>query len=397
MKKITGIVLFVAVIAVVQITNAQSRRIPPNSGTGKTNQRATTPTPTPTPSSTAAQTPEPTTDIPDGIEEVSGVESIETRLVTLPIRVIDRKGRFVGGVGKESFKVFEDNVEQEIAHFSNEAEPFTVALVLDMSYSAKFKLTDIQSAAIAFIDQLKPNDRVMVISFAEEVFVNCEPTSDRREIHRAIRSTQIAPGTSLYEAVNLTMNDRLRAIEGRKAIVMFTDGVDTTSRTSHDLENLRDAMELDALIYPIRYDTFEDVQAMKNRPVISMPDSRPKGTPPISPNGTQIPTSIPTGPMIGTPSDKGTTVEEYRRGEEYLDQLANRTGGRLYVADTIGNMNAAYSKIASELREFYSIGYYPTGDPEPGKSVRVKVRVDRPDVAVKARTGYTMGRRKAAK
>ena len=102
MKKFTGIVLFVAIIAVVQITNAQSRRIPPNSGTGKTNQRATTPTPTPTPSSTAGQTPEPTTDIPDGIEEVSGVESIETRLVTLPIRVIDRKGRFVGGVGKES-------------------------------------------------------------------------------------------------------------------------------------------------------------------------------------------------------------------------------------------------------------------------------------------------------
>lgn len=384
-----AVVAILFILGVAELGTAQSRRVPLGSGTVKSNRREPTPTPTPIPAVI-------TTEQVTAEEDPGDVVSVETRLVTLPVRVLDRKGRFVGGLEKGNFKVLEDNVEQEIAHFSNEAEAFTVALVLDMSYSAKFKLDDIQRAAIAFIDQLRPNDRVMVISFDEEVHMLCEPTSDRREIYRAIRSTQIATGTSLYEAVDLTMNDRMRSIEGRKAIVLFTDGVDTTSRTSHDLENLRDAMELDSLIYPIRYDTFDDVQAMKNRPQIRMPDNKPKGTPPINSGGIQIPTSLP-GPVVGTPGDRGTTPEEYARGAEYLDQLAARTGGRLYVADTIGNMNAAYSRIASELREFYSIGYYPADDLTPGKSVKLKVRVDRPDVAVKARNGYVIKRTRQTK
>src|SRR5678816_3076504 len=98
----------------------------------------------------------------------------------------------------------------------------------------------------------------------------CEATSDRGRIYRAIRSTKIATGTSLYDAVKLTMNDRMRTIKGRKAIVLFTDGVDTTSRRSNDYENLRDALELDALIYPIRYDTYADVQSMKNKTIIDL-------------------------------------------------------------------------------------------------------------------------------
>src|SRR6185295_1363973 len=114
-----------------------------------------------------------------------------------------------------------------------------------------FKIGEIQSAAIAFIDQLRPQDKVMVVSFDEEVHMLCEATSDRKEIYRAIRSTKIATGTSLYEAVDLVMNHRLRSIEGRKAIILFTDGVDTTSRRANDFGNIDDARELDALIYPI--------------------------------------------------------------------------------------------------------------------------------------------------
>src|SRR6185503_10819443 len=122
--------------------------------------------------------------------------------------------------------------------------------------------------AISFIDQLGPKDKVMVVSFDQNVHMLCEPTNDRAQIYRAIKSTRIATGTSLYEAVDLVMNERLKRIKGRKAIILFTDGVDTTSTRSNDLENLDDAMELDALVYPIRYDTYQDVQAMKDKPVI---------------------------------------------------------------------------------------------------------------------------------
>jgi VWFA-related protein len=292
--------------------------------------------------------------------------------------------------------VFEDNVEQEIAYFTNESQPFTVALVLDMSYSTTFKIGEIQTAAIAFIDQLRPDDRVMVISFDQDVHMLCEATSDRGTIYRAIRSTRVSTGTSLYEAVDLTMNDRLRAVKGRKAVVLFTDGVDTTSTRSNDLQNVRDALELDALIYTIRYDTFADVQSMKNKTIVDLPTSKPT-TPPAIPTSNPFPTSIPQGPVVRTASDKGTTREEYQFAEEYLNKLANLTGGSIYLATTFGNLNSAFGKIASELREFYSLGYYPTSEEVPGKTRRIKVKVDQTNVAVRARDSYVIPKKKKLK
>ncbi len=351
---------------------AQSGR-PETTSDGKKNQRSAQPTPTPlaTPSSAYPIA---------GSADDGEVIKVTTQLVSVPVRVMDRKGRFIGGLAKENFKVFENGQEQEIALFSNENEPFTVALVLDMSYSTKFKIAEIQSAAIAFIAQLRPQDQVMVVSFDADVHVLCEATSDRKAIYRAVKSTRIANGTSLYEAIDLVMNNRLRHIDGRKAIILFSDGVDTTSRRAHDLNNLHDALEMDSLIYAIKYDTFADVQNMKNSPIIQPP----KITIP-----TQGGSPFPSVPTVGTPSSQGTTVAEYERAAEYLEQLAVRTGGRRYDATTLGNLADAYSKIASELREFYSVGYYPNEDRMPGKSSNVKVKVDREGRVVRSREIFT--------
>jgi Ca-activated chloride channel family protein len=348
---------------------AQSRRVPPK-GSDKQNNRPTIPSATPTPSIPEIENDVDASDSGDVVE-------IDTRLVTIPVRILDRNNRFVGGLKQKSFKVFEDNVEQEIAYFTNESQPFTVALVLDMSYSTKFKIAEIQSAAISFITQLRPEDKVIVVSFDEIVHIHCEATSDRGTIYRAVRSTRVATGTSLYEAVAMTMNDRLRSIKGRKAMVLFTDGVDTTSTRSHNGANLRDAMELDALIYPIRYDTFADVQSMRNKTIIPLPGS-----------------TEPMPPVGATAGGKGTTAEEYRLAEEYLNQLALRTGGTMYLASTFGNLNQAFTKIASELREFYSLGYYPTSENVPGKTRRIKVKVNQSGVAVRARDSYVVPKKK---
>jgi VWFA-related protein len=401
---------------------AQSRRLPPSTSE-KPNQRVVNSEPKATP------TPTPETD--NQAEDTGEVISVDTKLVTIPVRVLDRRNRFIGGLKRDNFTVYEDNVPQELAYFSNEAQPFTVALVLDMSYSTTFKIDEIQNAAIAFIDQLRPEDRVMVISFDGEVHFLCDATSDRKTIYAAIRSTQIATGTSLYEAVDLTMNSRMRSIKGRRAIVLFTDGVDTTSRMSNDLDNLRDAMELDALIYPIRYDTYSDVQAMKNRAPISLPPGFP-----VPDQSTRVPTNTPVGlptslpfpfpgtgstrtttdprndprndprtgrpndpsplpptrPPVSSPGQRGTTAEEYAFAEEYLNQLALRTGGRVHVASTFTNLTAAFAKIASELREFYSLGYYPQEAPEPGRTRRIKVRVDQDNLVVRARDSFAIAK-----
>jgi VWFA-related protein len=383
-------------------TFAQSRRQGiPADAPAKINKRepraAETPKPESTPDNDKNTTnietiPEATKDVSETVDE-KDVIRVDTDLVTIPVKVSDRSGRFIAGLKKENFRIFEDGKEQEIAYFSNVEEPFTVALVLDMSYSATFKINEIQSAAIAFINQLHPNDKIMVVSFDEEVHVLSEPTGDRQRLASAIRSTQIASGTSLYEAVDLVINKRLKNISGRKAIVLFTDGVDTTSRRAHDLNNLNDAYELDALIYPIEYDTFSDVQAMKDKPVV-MGGSKTGVTVPHMPSSTNPPFPFPiptTG--VGTPGGQGTSPEDYRKAQEYLEQLATRTSGRVYQANTTANLTAAFTKIANELRQIYSLGFYPSEQKE-GKRRQLKVKTDQEKVSVQARDSYIVAKKK---
>jgi Ca-activated chloride channel homolog len=388
MKKIAIFFCLAFICLGFTIGLAQSRRITPTTvdTNKKTNRREPTPTETPTPlTENTAQT-QLNTDETAEVDD-KDIIKVDTEIVSIPVKVLDRSGRFIGGLTKENFKVFEDNVEQEIAYFSNEQQPFTVALVLDMSYSAKFKAEEIQTAALAFINQLRPNDKVMVVSFDEEVYVQCEPTNDRKVLQAAIKSTKISYGTSLYDAMDLVINQKFKKITGRKAIVLFSDGVDTSSHKAYDINNLSDALELDALIYPIQYDTFNEVQAMKNKPVIQQPK-----TPSPIPSKDKSPFPFPIGGVggVGSMDSKGTTVEEYQKADEYLNELANRTGGRLYKASTIANLSDAFSRIASELREYYSIGFYPKDGTEEGKKHKLKVRVDRQGVAVKARESYSI-------
>lgn len=157
MKKVT--VIFYLIFIGLSFSNvaAQSKRVPQDTSK-KANER---------PADTTSQV-----NI-DG-EEIGEVDEddivrIDTNIVSIPVKVINRKGTFVSGLTKEDFQVFEDKVEQEIALFSNEEQPFTVALVLDMSYSSNFKIKEIQFAAIEFIDQLRPKDRVMIVSFDGDV------------------------------------------------------------------------------------------------------------------------------------------------------------------------------------------------------------------------------------
>ena len=374
-----------------------SRAAPAPDKTQKTNQRPPQTAATPTAAPANSEDEPNTTNIErivtpavEGIADDGDVIKVETEIVSVPVKVSDRKGRFIGVLTKENFQIFEDGVPQEIEYFSNEQQPFTVALVLDMSYSTKFKIAEIQQAAMNFINQLRENDRVMVVSFDEQVYVHTQPTNDRQALQRAIRSTKIGYGTSLYEAVDLVINQKFRKINGRKAIVLFTDGVDTTSRRAHDLGNLSDALELDALVYPIQYDTFADVQAMKNKPVIVQ---QPIPSPIPTQNKSPFPFPLPTG-GVGTPSSQGTTPEDYRKAGEYLNGMADRTCGRLYQADSTANLALAFSNIAAELREYYSLGYYPKDAATAGKKHKIKVRVNQPQGAVvRARDSYVVGKK----
>ncbi len=329
------------------------------------------------------------------------VVRVNTSLVTIPVSVMDRAGKYVPSIRQAEFRIWEEGVEQEIAYFATVEKPFTVALVLDTSGSTKYRLPEIQDAAIAFVNQLRPEDRVLVVSFDDQVRVLSEATSDRARLRDAIRRVRPGEGTKLYDAVDFIINQRFNRIDGRKAILLFTDGVDTTSRRASYESNARDAEELDALIYPVQYDTYDSRAASQGGGIGGvyggggsrrrsggiagiLGDILSGGTISIGSGGG----GGRRGGGGGGTNCTGCTREEYERGNAYLNDLARLSGARLYRAETTRDIEGAFSLVAEELRRQYSLGYYPKQQGQSGQRRRIKVRVTRPDLAVQARDSY---------
>ena len=326
--------------------------------------------------------PAPQTDsAPTGPEEVDAgdIIRVSTTLVTIPVSVMDRDGRYIPNLQKEEFRIWEDGVEQEVAFFQSVDKPFSVVLMLDTSPSTAFRLEDIQDAAISFVNQLRRDDKVMVVSFNDDIKVLSEFTTDRNRLERAIQRAKTDDGTRLYDAVDMVINQQLSRVQGRKAIVLFTDGVDTTSRHANFESNVMDAQELDALIYPVQYDTSDDMNA-NNNPVGRSIDIWDQILGGIFGGGKRK--------SGGGGSHRGTAQNDYEFANRYLLELANSTGGREYHADSLQNMSSAFANVAEELRRQYSIGYYPKRPPQPGQRRQVRVRARQPNLAVRARDSY---------
>jgi VWFA-related protein len=320
----------------------------------------------------------------DDKEEVGegDVVRIDTNLVTVPVSVLDRDGRYISDIRREQFNVFENGAEQKIAYFEATEKPFTVALLLDTSGSTFFHLWEIKEAAINFAKQLRPQDRVLIVTFDRLVMLLTEATNDLNVVTEVVQRNAITGfSTRLYDAIDLVIKARLNKIAGRKAIVLFTDGVDTASYQATYQSSLREVEELDALIYPIQYDTtdFVDAQTRTNT-TIETTTIRSKN----------FPTRSSSRVTYGNPkaSGPGTSIGDYKLADQYLHQLATKTGGRLYEANDRTQLSAAFSKIAAELSHQYSLGYYPQITPQSGERREIRVRVDQPNVAVRARDGY---------
>ncbi|CAN5183758.1 hypothetical protein BH20ACI1_BH20ACI1_13760 [soil metagenome] len=295
---------------------------------------------------------------------------VETDLVIIPAQISQRSGKPVTDIKKEEFRIFENGKVQEIAYFSKEEQPFTVALVLDMSYSSVFKLQEIQNAALTFVNQLRENDKVMVVSFDEKAQVLCEPTSNRKVLKLAIEGAKIASGTSLYSALDLVLNKKFNSVDGRKAIVLLSDGVDTSSLNISADDVLKQIVETDVLVYPIQYNTWDDVQkSRKNSAQIFYDeDDRPYS--------------------VELPRKKGEREEDYKAADIFFKEISAQTGGRVFRVSSNTNLNQAFANIADELRKVYILGYYPSEERKVGVRYSIKVRVYRPNLFIRARNGY---------
>jgi len=372
---------------------------------------------------------------------------LEATLVTVPVIASDRDGRYIPDMRREDFTLHEDGVKQEIVFFGTVNEPFHVVLMLDTSASTQEKLGQIKRAATTFVEQLKPADRVKVISFDDEVRDLCEFTNDRAELGRAIDRTRPGQGTKLYDAVALALRE-LRRVQGRKAIVLFTDGADRTSDSARYEDNISAVEESGVIVYPIRYDTRAETEAMlrsqgglggiiKHPPVGTTPTTVPGGDrvpqlPPIGGPTTRDPRIPPVGsPPVGSPyprstpypggrspdnrlpdnrypqdsrfpdgrnsdpryprRDDGLSAEldaAYKLADRYLNELAAKSGGNLSRADTLYSLPAAFAQIAAELRTQYALGYYPSNAARDGGYRKIQVRTKRNSVVIRARPGY---------
>jgi VWFA-related protein len=354
--------------------NSQTDVVVINSDQTKTNPTLSEPALSGTPSGTNVS--KSAKDSPSSAEEIGpgDVVRIDTNLVSVPVSVLDRQGRFIPNLRRENFRVFEPT-----------EKPFTVALLLDTSGSTAFHLSDIKEAAITFAKQLRPQDRVLVVTFDERVVVLTEATNNLDVVTNVIeRYANTGSSTRLYDAIHLVINERLNEIKGRKAMVLFTDGVDTASFQATYQSTLRDAEELDALIYPIEYDTTDFLAAMQNPGRISIVTTTSSGWPFPRRSSSRV-IYGPSLPGIPIP---GTTPAEYRLADQYLRQLADKTGARFYKASDRQDLSDAFAKIAAELRYQYSLGYYPKTSLQEGERRLLKVRVDQPDLAVRARDSY---------
>ena len=313
------------------------------------------------------QTPAPIPARDPAAAEEGEVLRVDTNLVAVPVSVTDAAGRYVADLRREDFKVFEDGVEQEIAYFAPAEKPFTVALLLDVSDSLRFRLTDVQDAAVAFVEQLRPADQVMVVSFSSRVEILCEPTGDREVLRRAIRSSRTHGGTRVYDVVDFVVRERLERIAGgRKALIMFTDGIDTGSIHATREATLGRAEESDVLAYAVQYGAEADAGARLR-------------------DATQ---SVGGSPAVMT-GGAGTDPAARARATAYLRELARATGARHYRAENLQSLRRAFAEVAADLRQQYSIGYYPKGAARAASRRRkIKVTVNRPKLTVRARTSY---------
>jgi VWFA-related protein len=235
-------------------------------------------------------------------------------------------------------------------------------------------LSTIQNAAIDFVNQLHPDDEVAVLSFAEEVRLQSDFTIDRNRNEYGIKKTRPGGCTAAYEAVWLALEEVLKPVKERKALVFFTDGVDTCSRKASRKETIELAKETRATIYCVYYDTEADQYRGRRRSTVS-------GIPQITIDPFP-PTRFP--PVIGGPG--GSASGDYAAGRDYLNKLSEYSGGLVF--DGRDNLSSTFAEVAKELASQYSIGYYSSNPKRDGKFRKVEVKVDQQGLVARTKRGY---------
>jgi Ca-activated chloride channel family protein len=269
-------------------------------------------------------------------------------MVVVHATVTDDKGEFISDLGQDNFRVYEDRIEQRISVFTHQDVPVTMGLVIDNSGSMREKRSQVNAAALSFVKTSNPQDEVFVVNFNDEYYLdlNEDFTSDTKELDEALGRIDSRGSTALYDAVIGSLDHLRKGHKDKRVLLVITDGDDDASRKSLEY-TVKASQESDAAIYAIG--VFSD-------------------------------------------DDRKNDKKMVRHSKKVLTQLADSTGGMAYFPDSLDEVTSICEQVARDIRNQYTLGYYPTNTAKDGSFRTVQVQLTPPHgrgkLNVRSRTGY---------
>jgi Ca-activated chloride channel homolog len=268
-------------------------------------------------------------------------------LVVLHATVEDGKGAFVPGLAQQNFRVYEDKIQQQLSVFTREDVPVSLGLVVDNSGSMREKRAQVNAAALTFVKTSNPQDEVFVVNFNDEYYLDLDKdfTNDPKELQEALERIDSRGSTALYDAIVGSLDHLKKGHKDKKVLLVITDGDDDASRKSFEY-TVKAAQNSNALIYAIG--VFSEDDQTHDRKMV-------------------------------------------RNSKKILAELAEATGGAAYFPSSLDEVTPVCTQIAHDIRNQYTLGYYPTNTNKDGTFRKVRVEVDargRGKLVVRTRTGY---------
>ena len=293
---------------------------------------------------------------------------IDTQLVNLNVKALDRQGNPLLTLTRDDFIVYEDGIRQDVSHFHPVNAPINLVLLLDLSGSTRERREVMLNAAKHFIDSLDPKDRVAVAAFTRNYYIVSEFNADRNTIKQKLdKLKDVGGGTAVYDAMWTTLDLLSRVNETRKAIVVLTDGVDEkllgSGGSSRSFEEMMDRVaEEDITVYPIHLNpTLNNILKDLEDPEVSE----------------RVKTRL-----------RERRLKPHAAALAQLEKLAAESNGVIFKANEERDLEGVYQKVAEELRLIYSIAYSPENSSRDGSFRKIKVEVKRDNAVARTRRGY---------
>ncbi len=317
---------------------------------------------------------------------------VDTNLVSIEVNVTSKTGaKSPANLQVEDFAVYEDGVRQKLENFATTDVPFNVVLLIDTSGSAKEEIELMKKAARRFLNEMRAQDRIAVVEFNQRVTVLEELTTDRDKIEHAIDFLEPGTGTAFYDALQLTLDEVLKKVEGRKAIIALTDGVDSTgageyeevlpeleksSVTTYILELNTEAITEKGMLMDCREDkSFHFSTKQLKKYVHEYAEGADE-------------THYQDHCDLSRLERMQINRRLYESARKEVRELTSQSGGRMYPCKRLADIEPAYTQIAAELRTQYSLGYYPRNEKRDGKWRKLRIEVKRPGLEAKTKPGY---------